>query len=201
MFKLNSDNCMVCGEEYSIEELRSLISACSSKVCQACLDLSDPANDYAQAKRMIYNHMKLSQVITDPELASPDIKVEPMESNIQKAVEMLKKINPSYFVGVRKIVVDTGAGYGHVSSGPGQDPSVIHINLSKIKNEIQSKLGGASKEQQERELVRQIASTISHERGHVASFKPETGFPGEAPAEAEESSMIGKIDTYYNTLK
>lgn len=201
MSKLNSDNCTVCGEEYSTEELRLLVSASNFKICQTCLDMSDPANDYAQVKRIISSYMKSAQTITDPELASPEIKIEPVESNIQKAVDLLKKQNPNYFVGVRKIVVDTGTGYGHVESGPGKDPAVIHVNLSKIKNEIQSKLGSVSKEQQEQELVRQIALTISHEKGHVSSFKPETGFPGEAPAEAEENSMLGKIDTYYNTLK
>lgn len=202
MVILSSDNCMVCGEEFSAEELSAIVSTASYlKICQGCLDLSDPADDYADVKRIIASYLKIAQQISDPELASPDIKIEPMESNIQKAVELLKKVNPSYFIGVRKIVVDTGAGFGHVASGKGQDPSVIHLNLPKIRAEIQSKLSGASKEQQEQELVRQIAIVISHEKGHVSSYKPETGFPGEAPAESEEGSMMSKIDNYYNTLK
>lgn len=202
MSKLNSDNCMVCSGEFSSEELSSLVASASYfKICRSCLESSDPSDDYAQVKSIISGYMKFSQQITDPELASPEIKIEPMESNITKAVELLKKQNPNYFVGVRKIVVDTGMGYGHVSAGGGEDPAVIHINLSKIRAEIQSKLGTAPKEQQEQELVRQIALTISHEKGHVSSYKPEIGFPGEAPAETEASSMMGKIDNYYNTLK
>jgi len=202
MSKLNSDNCMVCGEEFSSEELSSLVASASYlKICHSCLGRSDPSDDYAEVKSIISSYMKFSQQVVDPELASPEIKIEPVESNITKAVELLKNVNPNYFVGVRKIVVDTGTGYGHVSAGGNEDPTVIHINLPKIRAEIQSKLGTAPKEQQEQELVRQIALTISHEKGHVSSYKPETGFPGEAPAETEASSMMSKIDNYYNTLK
>lgn len=193
---------MVCGEEFSLEELSAMVASANNfRICSPCLASSDPANDYAQVKSIISGYQKFSQQMIDHELSSPEIKIEPVESDIQKAVELLKKVNPNYFVGVRKIVVDTGAGYGHVSAGGGADPAVIHINLSKIKSEIQSKLSGASKEQQEKELVRQIALTISHEKGHVSSYKPESGFPGEGPAETEESSMMGKVDTYYNALK
>jgi hypothetical protein len=200
--KFNSDNCMVCGIEFEEEQLNALVaSATNLKICQGCLDISDPINDYAQVKSIISGYLKFSQQVADQELASPEIKIEPTESNIQKAVELLKRVNPNYFIGVRKIVVDTGTGFGHVSSGGGADPTVIHINLLKIRAEIQSKLGNAPKDQQDKELVRQIALTISHEKGHVSSFKPETGFPGEAPAETEESSMMSKIDNYYNTLK
>lgn len=148
-------------------------------------------------------NIKLAQQQNDPELAFPQIKIEPMDSLIQKAVEMLKKINPNYFVGVRKIVVDNGsAAFGHVASGPGQDPAVIHINLSKIKSDLQSKMSGGSPQDLEKEVVKSIASTLSHERGHISSFKNETGFQGgEAPAEAEENNMHSKIDNYYNSLK
>lgn len=199
--KLSSDNCMVCGSEFLMEELSAIVASASDFViCRPCLAASDPANDYAQVRSIISGYLKFSQQM-DAELASPEIKIEPVESNIQKAVQLLKQQDPSYFVGVRKIVVDTGKGYGHVSSGEGQDPAVIHINLSKIKNEIQSKLSGAPKEQQEHELVRQIALTISHEKGHVKNFNPQSGFGGEGPAESEESLMMGKLDDYYNTLK
>jgi hypothetical protein len=200
MFNLNSDNCMVCGKEYLTKELRFII-ACNFKLCDSCLAMSDPANDYNQVKKILSGYLKLSQVVSDPELASPDIKIEPVESNIQKAVDMLKKINPNYFVGVRKIIVDTGTGFGHVSSGPGQDPSVIHINLTKIKNEIQNKFRYASKEQQDKEFIRQIALTISHERRHQISYTPNLGFSSESEAESEVESMLPKIDKYFNNLK
>ena len=73
MSKLNSDNCMVCGEEFSIEELSSLVASASYlKICHSCLGQSDPTNDYAQVKSIISGYLKFSQQITDPELASPD---------------------------------------------------------------------------------------------------------------------------------
>lgn len=154
-------------------------------------------SDYLNVRNMLSGFYKKAQNVSDPELASPDIKIEPMESSIQKAVDLLKNINPNYFVGVRKIVLDTGSAYGFVEGGGEKDPTIIHINLPKIKSEIQNKLGSTPKEEQDRELVRQIALTLSHERAHALSFKAETGFQGgEAPAESEEQAVISKIDTY-----
>lgn len=195
--------CNVCGNEFLIKELNCLKAAVANfKICRACLHMSDPVNDYKQVKNIIYGYTKISQQSVDTELASPQIKIEPMETNIGAAVDLLKKINPNYFIGVRKIVVDVGTGFGHVSSGGNEDPAVIHINLSKIKSEIQSKIGNLPKDQQDKELIRQIAIIISHERGHISSYKPELGFQGgEGPAEIEENSMSRKVDNYYNTLK
>lgn len=198
---IDSYNCVICGNEYNIIELRTILaSAGDFKICSHCLAISNPDNDYEQVKSIVYGYLKFSQQL-DPELSSPEIKIEPVDTYIQKAVDLLKKVNPSYFIGVRKIVADTGAGFGHVSSGGGQDPAVIHINLPKIKTELQSKLRGAPQDQFDKEFIRQIAITISHEKGHVVSFKPESGFPGEQPAESEEHSMATKIDNYYNAMK
>jgi hypothetical protein len=193
-----SDNCCICGYEF---ENKYFVIKQSFKICRACIHEASPQNDYEQVKTILGGHIKLAQQM-DPELVSPEIKVEPADTLIQEAVNMLKKVNPNYFVGVRKIVLDAGQGFGHVSSGAGNDPAVIHINLPKIKAELQAKLMNATPEQKQKELVRQIAITISHEKGHVASFKPEGGFVGnEAPALQEEQSMAGKLDQYYNTLK
>lgn len=203
MYDINSDNCNVCGNEFLIKELNSLKALSTNfKICHNCLRMSNPANDYMQVKNIIYGYLKVSQQAVDTELASPEIKIEPMETNINAAVELLKKINPNYFIGVRKIVVDIGSGFGHVSSGGNEDPAVIHINLPKIKSEIQNKIGNLPKDQQNKKLIRQIAIIISHERGHISSYKPELGFQGgEASAETEENSMSKKVDNYYNALK
>jgi|ERR1700722_371207 len=200
MVKNYPDNCIVCANEFNTEELFSVCADANYKICIKCLAKSDPQDDFAQVRNIVSKYVKFSQM--DAELASPDIKVEPGDTYIQKAVELLKRMNPSYFVGVRKIVADMGKGLGHVASGPGQDSAVIHINLSRIKSELQAKLPNAPQNQFEKEFVRQIALTIAHEKGHVGSFKQESGFVGgESPAESEESSMMGKVDTYYNTLK
>lgn len=201
MVKNYSDNCIVCANEFEAEELFSIRADANYKICTKCLAKSDPQEDYAQVRNIVSGYLKFSQQM-DAELASPDIKIEPGDTYIQKAVELLKRMNPNYFVGVRKIEADMGEGLGHVASGPGQDPTIIHINLPRIKSELQSKLSGATPDQFEKEFVRQIALTIAHEKGHVGSFKQESGFAGgESPAQSEESSMMGKLDTYYNTLK
>lgn len=201
MFQCSSDNCMICGNEFNTEELFSINSDNNFKICTKCLAKSNPKDDYLEVRNIVNRYVKFSQQL-DAELASPDIRIEPVDTFIQKAVDLLKRVNPSYFIGVRKIIADTGQGFGHVASGPNQDPAVIHLNLSKIKSELQSKLQGASQQDLEKEFVRQIALTIAHERGHISSFKPTSGFVGgESPAEAEENSMLGKIDSFYQNLK
>lgn len=189
--KARTGNCFLCGGEFKRTELTALVSHANNyKVCANCLDAADPTNDYLEVRDIISNYVKFAQAINDPELASPQIKVEPADMLIQKAVDLLKKSNPGYFVGVRKIVVDNGNAYGFVESGQGKDPSVIHINLQKIKSEIQFKLSNLPKDQQEQEMIRQIAMTLAHEKGHINSYKPETGFAGgELPAEAESNKM------------
>jgi hypothetical protein len=188
-------NCFLCGGEFRRTELTALVSHANNyKVCKRCLTAADPTNDYLEVRDIISNYVKFAQQINDPELASPQITVEPADTLIQKAVDLLKKSNPSYFVGVRKIVLDSGSAYGFVESGKDKDPSVIHLNLQKIKSEIAFKLSNLPKDQQEQEVVRQIAMTIAHEKGHINSYKPETGFVGgEQPAEAEANRVAPNL--------
>jgi len=199
MSKTSSDNCMVCSNEFDDTELFS-VRASSHKICAKCLASSDPQNDYAQVKNIVSGYLKFSQQM-DAEVSSPAISVEPADTYIQKAVELLKQQNPNYFVGVRKIVVDSGQGFGHVASGKGEDPAVIHINLSKIKSELKSKLSGASPEQFDKELVRQIALVVAHEKSHQSSYTPNAGFGSESDAESAASAMDLKLNKYYENLK
>lgn len=196
VWKHYSDNCFVCGDECDILSLR-IITASRYKICPKCSAAVNPEHEYNQVKQIINQYQKFAQAQMDPELASPEIKIEPVDTIIQQAVNLLKKINPGYFIGVRKIVVDTGGSgaFGHVASGPKDDPTVIHLNLPKIKSEIQSKMQGASQEQMNKELIRIVAEIISHERGHVKSFNPQGGFVGgESSAESEEKSMMPQIE-------
>lgn len=134
------------------------------------------------------------QMLNDPQLSSPQVSVEPVDTFVQKAVDLLKSKDSQFFVGVRRIVIDMGQGYGRVESGPGKDPAVIHINLAAIKNSLKSQLGNAPQGQFEEQLVKQIAEVIAHERGHTKSFKEDQGFVGgEAPAEAAEREMHQKL--------
>ena len=143
---------------------------------------------------ILFAFAQAEKMINDPQLTSPQVSVEPVDTFVQKAVDKLKALNPSYFIGVRKIVIDMGQGYGRVESGPGKDPAVIHINLATIKNQLKSQLGNASQPEFEKELVRQIAETIAHEKGHIGSFNETQGFVGgEQPAEAEEGAIRSRL--------
>ena len=131
--------------------------------------------------------MLLAQVAgVDPQLSGPNVVVEPMEPVVQKAIELLKRMDPNYFSGVKKIVVAPASMYyGFVESGPDKDPSVINVNMAKIKAES----GG-----QGPAAVVSAATTIAHERGHVGSFDDSQGFVGgESPADAEEQRVAAWI--------
>jgi hypothetical protein len=132
---------------------------------------------------------------SDPELESPNIIIEPQESLIHKAVELIKSKDPNFFKGVRKIVSGDQPNYGHVESGPGKDPAIINLNSPRINREVKSKMQGAPQEEIDKEIVRQLAGTIAHERGHIMSFDPQSGFKGgETPAEQAEKELLQKID-------
>lgn len=129
--------------------------------------------------------MILAQTI-DPQKEGPEVIIEPMEPIIQKAVNLLKKMDPNIFRGVKKVVITPSSSYGFVESGKDKDPSVIHINFQRIKQE----LSGKSPE----EIVSAVAEVIAHERGHVHSYDEQKGFVGgESPAEAEERKALDWI--------
>lgn len=115
----------------------------------------------------------------DTELNTPSVVIQPMEPVINKAVNLLKRMDPNYFQGVRRIQVSPASiYYGFVESGQQKDPSVVNINMGKIKQE-----GGND----ETAAVIAAATTIAHEVGHVKSYNQQQGFVGgESPAEAEE---------------
>ena len=60
-----SCNCIVCAGEFDCSELQSValskINITRFKICQACLDMSDPADDYYQAKDIINSYMKFAE--------------------------------------------------------------------------------------------------------------------------------------------
>ena len=60
-----SCNCIVCAEEFDPDELQSValseINVTNFKVCQACLDSSDPAEDYRQVKDIVNSYLKFAQ--------------------------------------------------------------------------------------------------------------------------------------------
>lgn len=52
-----SCNCIICAEEFNPDEVTntalSKINITNFKICEACLNASDPADDYDQVKRVL----------------------------------------------------------------------------------------------------------------------------------------------------
>jgi hypothetical protein len=133
--------------------------------------------------------------LEDPALQSPNIVVEPLNPVVDKAIKVLQRMDPSYFVGVKKIVINVSPYYGHVESGPGKDPTVININMNRIMSESGGQVSGPT-------AVLAAATTIAHEKGHVASFNESQGFVGgEGPAEAEEGRVRAWIESHMSQLQ
>ena len=65
MIEIISCNCIVCAEEFNLDELQSValskINATNFKVCQACLDQSDPADDYRQVRDIVESYLSISK--------------------------------------------------------------------------------------------------------------------------------------------
>lgn len=62
---IESCNCIVCAEEFNPDELENIvlstINTTNFKICQACLEISDPADDYRQAREIVNDYLRLSQ--------------------------------------------------------------------------------------------------------------------------------------------
>lgn len=59
--KVSSCNCIVCAQEFNPDELQSValskINVTRFKICQACLDMSDPAEDYRQVRDIVGSYL------------------------------------------------------------------------------------------------------------------------------------------------
>lgn len=59
-------NCIVCAEEFNASELESIalskINSTRFKICQACLDICDPADDYKIAHDIVNSYLQCTQV-------------------------------------------------------------------------------------------------------------------------------------------
>lgn len=60
-----SCNCIICAQEFDASELQSSalskINITSFKICQACLDNSDPAQDYQQVREIVNSYLKFAE--------------------------------------------------------------------------------------------------------------------------------------------
>jgi len=61
MTQINACNCIVCAGEFNSDELQSIalskINVTRFKICQACLDQCDPAEDYKVAREIISGYL------------------------------------------------------------------------------------------------------------------------------------------------
>lgn len=60
-----SCNCIVCAQEFDPSELQNValseINITPFKVCEACLNSSDPAEDYREVRNIVDSYLKFSQ--------------------------------------------------------------------------------------------------------------------------------------------
>jgi hypothetical protein len=61
MTQVSACNCIVCAKEFNSDELQSValskINVTRFKICQACLDACDPAEDYRQAREIVSSYL------------------------------------------------------------------------------------------------------------------------------------------------
>lgn len=66
--KVSTCNCIVCAQEFDPNELQSValskINVTRFKICQACLDQCDPAEDYRQAREIVGNYLWFAEAIS-----------------------------------------------------------------------------------------------------------------------------------------
>jgi len=187
-FKVSeSANCQVCSEEFHDFQLKT--TKVGSKVLDICPGCLESFSNYVDAAKILN---KIAQP-ADVQLESPNVVVEPMQPVIQRATEVLKRMDPNYFIGVRKIKAGVSPYFGHVESGPDKDPAVININLGMVSQKAREYNANP---------VIASAIVIAHEKGHVGSYEQQQGFVGgESPAEQEEQRVAAWIEKNKDRLQ
>jgi hypothetical protein len=190
--KAFSQNCSSCGREVLNYQIRpTKVGSILIDCCPSCGHLNEAYKQFKQAVVILKDINKSAQEMPNPQTASPNIIIEPIDSNIQAAVQLLKRMDGNYFAGVSKIVAGAEANYGHVSS---EHPDEVNINLSRISNETK---GDNSK----RAIVSALAVTIAHEVAHVKSWDGKTFIGGESVALAEENKVTNWIKANESRLQ
>jgi len=187
VIKAYSVNCETCNREVHNYQIRpAKVGSRVLNLCTICHASTDAYKQFVQAAKILNELHRVGQLNNDPQVI-----VEPIEPNINAAVNLLKRMDSNYFVGIKKIVAGPEANYGHVSS---KEPDIIHINLNRILNETK-------KDDSKRNLVINIAISIAHEAGHVKSFDGEKFVGGESPAQAEENKVSNWIKANESKLQ
>ena len=68
MTQVASCNCIVCAQEFNPNELQSValskINVTRFKICQSCLDMCEPEDDYRQARDIVNSYLKFAEART-----------------------------------------------------------------------------------------------------------------------------------------
>jgi hypothetical protein len=59
-------NCIICAQEFNANELHSLalskVNITNFKVCQACFNYSNPAEDYREVRDIVFQYVKFASL-------------------------------------------------------------------------------------------------------------------------------------------
>lgn len=133
---------------------------------------------------------------------SSQVIIEPWDPAVNKAMLKINQIDSSLLKNVKKIIVHPGGGagqLGHVESGPGKDPSAIHIFKDRIREHVMRNANATTKrtltpQELEMAILDGLVETIGHEAGHIGKVLP-TGRPfyGEPEAESGAKALMKRI--------
>jgi hypothetical protein len=126
----------------------------------------------------------LASVFGRLEKSAAQVRIEPFESIVDRAVKLLEKeMGSDILAGVDTIVLESSSSdhYGQVRSS---EPGTIYVSFNRLKGERSSATDD--------ELVVHVAEILAHEAGHLkANFEG-----GEAPAEAKEREFLAKLKSH-----
>lgn len=109
-----------------------------------------------------------------------NIIIEPYEPLIYKAVQRIEELEPQFFNGIDKIILEQGDP-GHFGKVQSDTPNTIFVSIQKIKSLMSS---GS-----EDDVIDKIAEVLAHEVGHIRDELKS----GEAPAEKEQQLMRDRL--------
>jgi hypothetical protein len=64
---IESDNCIVCAEEFSTDELKSValsaVNVTKFKICTTCLNQTNPQDDYREVRNIVNSYFSLDHLL------------------------------------------------------------------------------------------------------------------------------------------
>jgi len=117
-------------------------------------------------------------------LGGPRVMIEPYDSMVNDAVNIVNKSNPELLKQVTDIRINLSKGV--IGEYQTDNPNTIWINIGKLESDVRAQMSGQDDEAIRQEITNQIASTIIHEGTHKGEFD-QTGYSSESkPEQAEE---------------